>query len=125
MNAHQELTAAIWTLSVAIVISAAATNFLLFRAFGLELPPIAALFLLVVLQVGTAASLASGCSRRSLAALISYGHARSGSSCCISTRCDPSCHARESPGVELAVHRSWAARPLCRGPGRSQYASRR
>ena len=39
-------------LSIALVIVAAWTNHLLFLAFGLHLPPVAALLLLVVLQVG-------------------------------------------------------------------------
>ncbi len=39
-------------LSIALVVVAAWTNYLLFLAFGLRLPPLAALLLLVVLQVG-------------------------------------------------------------------------
>lgn len=42
-------------LSACILLLAASTNYLLFRAFALTLPPIAALFLLVVLQVGNSA----------------------------------------------------------------------
>jgi glycosyltransferase 2 family protein len=45
----------LWTLSISILVLSATTNYLLFKAFALSLPPIAALFLLVVLQVGNAA----------------------------------------------------------------------
>lgn len=41
-------------LSAAILLLSAATNYILFRAFDLPLGPAAALFLLIVLQVGTA-----------------------------------------------------------------------
>ena len=44
--------AALWGLSALSFISAASTNYLLFRAFGLPLSFAAALFLLLVLQVG-------------------------------------------------------------------------
>ena len=44
----------VWSLSLGVLVLAATTNFLLFQAFDLPLPPIAALFLLVVLQVGNA-----------------------------------------------------------------------
>jgi uncharacterized protein (TIRG00374 family) len=44
--------AAVWGLSALSFISAAGTNYLLFRAFGLPLSFAAALFLLLVLQVG-------------------------------------------------------------------------
>jgi len=48
-------SAQLWGLSAAILLLAATTNYLLFVAFGFELPAIAALFLLVVLQVGNSA----------------------------------------------------------------------
>lgn len=44
----------LWSLSLAILALSVGTNYLLFWAFDLRLPPIAALFLLVVLQVGDA-----------------------------------------------------------------------
>ena len=44
-----------WLLSVAVLVLAASTNYLMFLAFGMELPAIAALTVLVVVQVGTAA----------------------------------------------------------------------
>lgn len=44
----------LWSATFALLLLAAATNYILFRAFNLELPPIAALFLLIVLQVGIA-----------------------------------------------------------------------
>jgi len=44
----------VWGLSLVILVLAAFTNYLLFLALDLRLPPIAALFLLVVLQVGIA-----------------------------------------------------------------------
>ncbi len=44
----------LWALTFILLLLAAATNYLLFLAFGLHLPPIAALFLLIVLQVGIA-----------------------------------------------------------------------
>jgi uncharacterized protein (TIRG00374 family) len=46
---------AVWAVSLLILLLAASTNYLLFRAFGLALPPVAALFLFVVLQVGNTA----------------------------------------------------------------------
>ena len=42
------------TLTALILVSSASTNWLIFRAFALPVPPTAALVLLVVLQVGTA-----------------------------------------------------------------------
>jgi hypothetical protein len=45
---------AIAALSVLTLLAAATTNYLLFKAFHLELPSVAALLLLIVLQVGTA-----------------------------------------------------------------------
>lgn len=45
---------ALWTLSVITLGLSAGTNYLLFLAFGLRLPLAAAVFVLVVLQVGTA-----------------------------------------------------------------------
>ncbi len=47
--------AALWAFSMLTMLLAASTNYLLFVAFGLGLPAIAALFLLVVLQIGNAA----------------------------------------------------------------------
>ena len=44
-----------WTLSVAILLLAASTNYLVFLAFDLDLPLVAALTLLVVVQAGTTA----------------------------------------------------------------------
>jgi len=44
----------VWGLSLVILVLAALTNYLLFLALDLRLPPIAALFLLIVLQVGIA-----------------------------------------------------------------------
>ena len=44
----------LWGATFTLLLLAAATNYLLFLAFGLFLPPIAALFLLIVLQVGIA-----------------------------------------------------------------------
>ncbi len=44
----------LWGLTFLIMLMAAATNYLLFLAFGLKLPLIAALLLLIVLQVGIA-----------------------------------------------------------------------
>jgi len=44
----------LWGLTFFILLLAAGTNYLLFLAFGLNLPPIAALFLLIVLQIGIA-----------------------------------------------------------------------
>jgi hypothetical protein len=44
----------VWGLSFLIMFLAAATNYILFIALDLRLPPIAALFLLVVLQIGIA-----------------------------------------------------------------------
>ena len=44
-----------WTLSVAVLLLAASTNYLVFLAFDLDLPLVAALTLLVVVQVGTTA----------------------------------------------------------------------
>jgi uncharacterized protein (TIRG00374 family) len=41
-------------LTALILLSSASTNFLIFRAFNLDVPPVAALVLLAVLQVGTA-----------------------------------------------------------------------
>jgi len=48
-------SAQLWGLSATILLLAASTNYLLFVAFGFELPAIAAVFLLVVLQVGNSA----------------------------------------------------------------------
>ena len=48
-------SASFWLLSAAILVLAASTNYLMFLAFGMELPAIAALTVLVVVQVGTAA----------------------------------------------------------------------
>ena len=45
---------ALWALSLLVLLLSASTNYLLFLAFGLQLPVAAALFVLVVLQVGTA-----------------------------------------------------------------------
>jgi hypothetical protein len=42
----------VWGMTFIIMLLAATTNYLLFLAFGLRLPPIAALFLLIVLQIG-------------------------------------------------------------------------
>jgi hypothetical protein len=42
----------IWGITFIILLLAATTNYLLFLAFRLQLPPIAALFLLIVLQIG-------------------------------------------------------------------------
>jgi uncharacterized membrane protein YbhN (UPF0104 family) len=44
----------IWFLSVAILVSSIATNYVLFAALGISLSPVAAVFLLVVLRVGEA-----------------------------------------------------------------------
>jgi uncharacterized protein (TIRG00374 family) len=44
----------VWSLSFLMMVVAAATNYILFIALDLRLPPIAALFLLVVLQIGIA-----------------------------------------------------------------------
>jgi uncharacterized protein (TIRG00374 family) len=44
----------LWGLTFFILLLAAGTNYLLFLAFELKLPPIAALFLLIVLQIGIA-----------------------------------------------------------------------
>ncbi len=44
----------LWAITFTLLFLAAATNYLLFLAFDLGLPPIAALFLLIVLQVGIA-----------------------------------------------------------------------
>ncbi len=44
----------LWTLSVAVLLLAASTNYLLFLAFDLPLPATAAVFLLVALQLGNA-----------------------------------------------------------------------
>jgi len=41
-------------LSVVILLLSASTNYLLFRAFHLTVPPVAALLVLLVLQVGSA-----------------------------------------------------------------------
>lgn len=49
-DTRASLVAIAW--SVAVLVSAALTNYLLFRAFGWTLPPIAALFLLVLIQAG-------------------------------------------------------------------------
>jgi uncharacterized membrane protein YbhN (UPF0104 family) len=43
----------IWLLAMLVSALAASTNYFLFRAFGLPLPPTAALVLLVALQIGT------------------------------------------------------------------------
>ena len=48
-------SAQLWALSAAILLLAASTNYLLFVAFGFKLPVVAALFLLVVLQLGNSA----------------------------------------------------------------------
>ena len=48
-------SASFWLLSVAVLVLAASTNYLMFLAFGMKLPAIAALTVLVVVQVGTAA----------------------------------------------------------------------
>lgn len=45
---------ALWALSLLVLLLSASTNYLLFLAFGLRLPLPAALFVLVMLQVGTA-----------------------------------------------------------------------
>ncbi len=45
----------LWALSVGILLLSALTNYLLFLAFDLSLPPVAAVFLLVVLSVGASA----------------------------------------------------------------------
>jgi len=44
----------LWGMTFVLLFMAATTNYLLFLAFGMHLPPIAALFLLIVLQVGIA-----------------------------------------------------------------------
>ena len=51
---HWPLGARVGTLSVVIVTLAAATNYAMFRAFDLSLPPTAAWLLFVVLQIGGA-----------------------------------------------------------------------
>lgn len=51
---HWRANVSLWALSLCILALSAGTNYLLFRAFDLSLPPIAAVFLLVVLQVGDA-----------------------------------------------------------------------
>ena len=48
-------SASFWLLSAAVLVLAASTNYLMFLAFDMELPAIAALTVLVVVQVGTAA----------------------------------------------------------------------
>ena len=49
-----------WTLSVAVLLLAASTNYLVFLAFDLDLPLVAALTLLVVVQAGTTAASVPG-----------------------------------------------------------------
>jgi hypothetical protein len=46
--------AALWLLTIVVLLLAASTNYLLFFAFDLRLPPLTALLLLLALQVGTA-----------------------------------------------------------------------
>lgn len=49
---HGRIATLLWAATFALMILAATTNYLLFLALGLSLPPVAALFLLIVLQVG-------------------------------------------------------------------------
>ncbi len=51
-HAHSQIQ--LWSMTVLIMLLAAATNYALFLSFGLRLPPISALFLLIVLQIGVA-----------------------------------------------------------------------
>ncbi|HYK90475.1 MAG TPA: lysylphosphatidylglycerol synthase transmembrane domain-containing protein [Acidobacteriota bacterium] len=51
---HTHSNIRLWTITIVIMLLAAATNYVLFLAFGFRLPLTAALFLLIVLQVGVA-----------------------------------------------------------------------
>lgn len=51
---HRRRLGVLGVLTALILVSSASTNYLVFQAFGLPVPPLAALVLLAVLQVGTA-----------------------------------------------------------------------